>query len=323
MIRYELRNIEPFNDVYYMNCYKLALFTAVKYFNGSIFSFMANDYFVYTLEETQKGSSLIIEGREVISIVDMVNNNCINVEPRFDYCEDIVGYLKDTIMNGDIIILPVDGFYYKHPYHDLFYLKEHHHNAMLVYGFDSEREVFKTTETNGFQWNTPKCHYKHEISFEEMIMGHEGVVKYLQSDPPRPTITRLYKDNSNKAINDNPRFYDSILLKNLKDHKDDILKGLDNILFFAENINQFNIRETISFDNLVASASNCYRIKHILGEECKSIPTLENIVDTWAMIRNRLLKCEYKGIECDKNILSSKLYQIYELENLLYEGLFS
>lgn len=333
MTKYELQNIIPFNDVYYVDCFYLAFFTAVEYLNGSVFSYMANDYFVYEIEDTLNGLTLMIKEKGVIPFDDITKekgavpfdditkNNGIKTERWFNHCPNIVDFIKDSILGGSVIILPIDGYYYKHPHHDLFYLKEHHNNIMLVYGFDSEREVFKTTETNGFQWNTKDCHFKHEISFKELIIGHEGIVKYLQSDPPLPTILKLSKDNSAKVVSDIPSFYKSTMIANLKEHKNDILKGLQNIRIFADNIDQFDICETISFSNLVVSASNQYAIRNILGEECKHMSILDEIVNIWAKIRNLLLKYELKGVEYDKKNFCSKLHQLYELENLLYESI--
>ncbi len=323
MVKYELEGVNPFNEVYYIDCLWLAFFTAVRYLNGSIFSFMANNYFGYELGQTPKGLSLNICERHVMPLNEICEYNCISIEQKNNYCEDIVGFIKDSIQSGRIIVIPIDGFYYKHPHHDLFYLKEHHSNQMCIYGFDSERKIFKTTETDGFLWNTKDCHYKHEISFKDVISGHEGVVNYLHNNTAQPTILTFYKNSAEKTINDSPHHYKSTLINNLKLHKDDIVKGLQNISVFAENIEQLGMSEPDVFNNLVASASNHYAIKNILGESGSYMRPLEGIVDTWKIIRNILYKYEFKGVEYDKNILRPKICKLYELENLLYEDLFS
>lgn len=323
MMKYELEGVTPFNDVYYIDCVWLAYFTAVKHLNGSIFSYIANNQFLYGLEQTSEGLSLNIKPRQTESLDEIDKYNCINIERIFGSCQDVIDFIKNSILSGSVIVLPIDGFYYKHPYHDLFYLKEHHKNAMLIYGFDSEREVFKTTETNGFQWNSRKCHYKHEISFKDLITGHEGIVNYFQDDPPEPTLLKLSKNGTEKVIDDNPSFYKSKMMNNLNVHKNDIIKGLQNIRILSENIEQFNISETAAFNNLVASASNQYAIKNILGESGGYVQLLDKIVDIWKMIRNLLYMYEFKGVEYDKNTFSAKLSQLYELENELYEDLFT
>jgi hypothetical protein len=324
MVRFELDGVTPFNEVYYIDCLWLAFFTSVRYLNGSVYSFMANNYFLYELvEQESKGLSLKIGNRSVKQLHEICEYNNIGIEAKNSYCQDIVDYIKDSLLSGGIIFLPVDGFYYKHPYHDLFYLKQHHYNAMCIYGFDSERQVFKTTETNGFQWNNENCHYKHEISFKDLVLGHEGFINYLQRNPAEHSILKLYKNSSEKTINTDPGFYKSTMFNNLNAHKNDIIKGLQNIRMLTENMGKFCMSETAAFNNMVASASNHYAIKNILGESGTYIQTLEDIVDTWRMIRNVLYKYEFKGVQYDVNIFQPRLCKLYELENLLYEDLFS
>lgn len=321
-MKYELQGLTPFNDVYYVNCFYLSIFTAIKYLGGSIFSFIANDYFTYELEETSNGLSLNIIKQSGVSPYSICEYNCINIEERFDYCEDIITFIKDSILNNNVIVLPIDGFFYKHPFHDLYYLKEHHYNAILIYGFDSETEVFKTTETNAAQWNTINCYYKHQISFKDLITAHEGFFKYLKFNPPRQAIIRLSKNNTKKMIDYNPVFYRNTMVNNLKAHKNVIINSLHNISVIIKSIEVFDIDDNTSFNNLIASVSNLYAIRSILGPCGNCIQLLNEIIDMWSIIRAIIYKSQFRQIKYNRTDICSRLSQLYTLENMLYEKLF-
>ena len=318
MVKYEMQNIIPFNDVYYVDCLHLSFFTVVKHFSGSIFSFIANDYFVYNLEQTVNGLSLKLEKQQVLSIIEMAEYNGITVESRYDYGNDIIGNITDALLSGSIVVIPVDSYYYRHPYHNLFYLTEHHRQTMIVFGFDSERKVFKIVDVNGFEWNTKNFCYKHEISFQDMVKCHEGSITFDQN---APTLIKVSKDNTNKVLSDDPRFYKGTMVTNMKLHKNDILKGLQNIRIFSENIEQFDIDKSTVFTNKVTSSGNQYKMKSILDNEYTYDPLMESIIDSWIIIENLIYKNEFKG-RSERKKFTSQLNQLYDLESMLYERLF-
>lgn len=321
MAQYEIPDIVPYSDVYYVGCFYLPFFTAVKNLKGSVFSFITDNSYIYRLEQTEVGLSLDIENRETRSFSQITEDNGISYEFKLGYCEGINDIIMDALLKGHVIILPIDGFYYKHPYHDLFYLKEHHSHHILIYGFDSEREMFKTVEVDGFQWNTKGFCYKHEISFENLISCHQGICEYFKENP-MPSLVQLSKKDPNKIVNDDPHFYKDIMIQNLKTHKNDILQGLQNIKTLEDNIEQFNISKAACFNNKVASVANEYKIKKVLGEEASYVPLLKNIVDSWIVIESLIYKSEFAGIK-NKNVFRSSLHRLYDLESQLYNCLFS
>ncbi|EPR12197.1 hypothetical protein [Ruminiclostridium papyrosolvens] len=320
MKHYEIKNVSPFNTVYYVDCFFLALFTAIKAFNGSIFSYISNDYFAYNLEETHDGLSLIIQNNHVRPFSELEQYNGILTESKFEYYDNIVDILKEALLNQKLIIIPVDGFYYKHPYHDLFYLKHHHYQSMLIYGFDSERNVFLTVEANGLESDSERCFYKHEISFQDIKKCHEGVVNYVQGG--LPTIRLISKVKPEIKINDDPHLYKNTMINNLLANREMIFNGLKSIHTLADNIEQFDMSETACFTNKVASASNLFKFKNILGEKSRYIPEMVEIYKAWAVMRDLTYRDQLRGGVRDKKKYYSKLCRIYEMENKLYKSLF-
>jgi rRNA-processing protein FCF1 len=318
MVKYELQNIVPYNDIYYIDCANLSFFTAVKHFDGSAFSYIVNDCFVYVLEQTEKGLSLKIDKLSALPSSEIDKFNCIDIEYIYDYESDITDSIINTVSRDGIAIIPMDGFYYRHPFHDLFYLKEHHNQVMLVYGFDCEKKIFKTVDVNGFEWNSKKCCYKHEMSFEDMAKCHDSIVNCQMSTR---AYTRITKGSSNKTVTDDPLFYKSTMIKNLKLYKTEILKGLQNICTLADNIEQFDIDKTTVFNNKVVSLSNKYKIMSALGNEFSNYKLMEEINNGWMVIEALIYKADLNGIN-NKKKFSSKLNQLFELESTLYEELF-
>jgi len=319
MAVHEIPNIRPFNDTYFIDCTFPSFFTAVKNFKGSVFSYIANYSFVYKLDHTSNGLSLQLEKLPAEKFTTMNRRNHITAEYRNNLCKDITDIVIDSLLKGSLVLLPIDAYYYKHPFHDLYYLKEHHSHFILIYGFDTNRRIFKTVESNGFEWNNNNCCYKHELSFDDLVLGHEGIVNHVKTDM---TLGILSKDNPDHSIIDDPKANKKFMIDNLRLHKNNILLGLDCICELADNIEQFDISKGTLFDNKIASLSNMYKIKHILDYNQTYEQILQKILDNWRMIEMMVYRNEFQGI-ISKERFSARLHQLYKLESSLYESLYS
>ncbi len=312
-------NIIPYNEVYYANCFYVCFFAAVKYLNGSILSYFANDHFTYRIEPTAEGLTLKLNLLQEIPFPEMAENNNILLDIRYDYFEDIVDRVMDTILKGNVVVLPVDGFYYKHRYHDLFFQKEHHNQIALIYGFDSEKKIFKVFEVNGFGCTTNNFCYTTEISFQNLIICHEGIINYK---PNIPTLTILSNINPDKKINEDPPSCKNSLIKNMKLHRSEIIKSLQDICLLSDSIDKFDINTVEVFNNKVASMSNLYRIKSILGDEYNLESLQEDIIKNWAVIEATIIKNERRKVKDNSEFLP-RLNKLFKQESMFYEELFS
>ncbi len=319
MIKYEIQNIIPFNDIYYVNCVEISILTALRHFNGSVFDYIVNDNFVYKISQTSKGLTLNLNKLGVKTSNEIFINNDINIEDEYDYGNEIVDIIINTLNNGGIAIIPIDGFFYNHPYHDLFYLKEHHNQVILVYGYDCEKKVFNIIDVNGFAWDQNNFCYTHSIGFSNLIECHKGAANFKTNTA---AIWKLSKTNPGKIKTDDPCFYKNMLIRNMQLNKTEILEGLKNISTILENIDQFDIDETTAFNNKVASASNLYKIKNILGNEYNNSYLLDEILNVWIVIQNLAIKNTIKKINKKKKF-GPMLRELHKLESTLYEDLFS
>lgn len=318
MMKYEIMDVKPFNDVYYIDCLHISLFTALKHFNGSAFSYIVNDNFIYKLCETEKGLTLRIEKLGVEAFDKITAFNGISINYGYECGNEIIDSIISALINGCITIIPIDAYFYNHPYHKLFYLKEHHYQTILVYGYDYEKKVFKTIDVNGFKWNKKDFCYKYEISFQDLIKCHEA---RFQSGFEDGTIIKVSKTTSSDIVTDNPHSYKDTLINNMLFHKTEILKGLQDIFILYDYIDQFDMDEPTAFNNLVASVSNLYKIKNILGNEYINSSLTDDILNVWIVIRNMFIKSNF-NIVIKKEEFGCKLKQLFELETMFYKNLF-
>lgn len=316
---YEMQNIRPFNDVYYVDCVHLTFFTAVRFFQGSIFRYVANNHFVYQIEETTQGLSLALDCRLAVPLPELNVRNGLEVEEKSGYFPDVIDLITDSLLNGKLVLLPVDGFYYKHPYHDLFYSKEHHRHYILIYGFDADQSLFKTIEANGFAWDTKHFCYTHEIGYQNLVECHKGVVDHWPTEHSLAIISKL---SPAPSVQDDPQLYEHTVLKNMKLYKNEIIEGLQHIQLLAERIEQFDLSLSTLFDNRVASLSNKFKIESIMGGEHPYGRLFTDIVDSWRIIEMMIVKERYQK-DVTRGKLADKLYQLYEMETELYEQLFA
>lgn len=315
---YEIPGIVPFNDVYYCSCEYLIYFTAIKSLGGNIFSYMANDTFAYIQDYAHEYRTILLKNIPQISFDELTKINGICVEASHTDGHDSVDIIRDALLADRIVIVPADGFYYPHPHHDLFYRKEHHTQSFLIYGFDSKQKIFKIVDVNGFEWNTDKCCYKHEITFKELSACFESVLE--QSQNGFSHIKYLYKNDSGKTINDAPYFYKDILIDNLRNSKSIIFNGLENIKAVIDNIDCFDISKPACFSNKVTSASNMYKMSKITGDKA-NIDILKEINNKWIIIEHLIYKYEIIK-KTGKEEIGLVLSQIYDLEMSFYESFF-
>ena len=320
--QYEIENITPFNDVYYSSCNVLTFFTAVRYLGGSIFSFIANGSFIYLPKKVNEFYSVVLHDIPQIPTDRLTEQNNIRIA-HIQATEDldIVETITEALLNEELIIVPVDGFYYRHPYHDLFYHTEYHPQTFLFYGFDCENETFKIIDINGFEWNNERCCYKHNIGFQDLRLGYQSILRHNKASTAS-YIQKLSKIDPDIIINDEPGQYKEQLLTNLISHRREIEAGISYIKFLSENISQFEISKTDCFNNKVTSFSNLYKMDKILGCQNSYLPILKNIHNKWKIIEHLVYKFEIRGVVI-KEHFKLILEQVYTLENQLYSELFA
>ncbi|MCL2050247.1 MAG: hypothetical protein FWG91_00745 [Lachnospiraceae bacterium] len=316
MTNFEHENIEPFNDVYYCGCDSLIYFTAIKYLGGNIFSYMANDIFTYVHENNKPCPSIALKNTPIKPLYEINEINNICLERINIGSNNLVDVIKDILLNGSIVIVPADGFYYRHPYHDLFYQRVHHDQSFLIYGFNTVNETFKIVDVNGFEWNTENCCYKNEIDFKELQSCYENILSNGLLLP----IQKLSKKESSNMINYQPHLYRELLIENIINNKSVILEGLEKIKNLT-NKTSINISKTECFNNKVASISNMYRTSKIIGHNEDEIYFLKEIHNRWIYIEHLVYKYEMKKRSEDQKI--EVLSQIFDLEAIYYTNFFS
>lgn len=137
-----LPNIEPFNDLYYRNCFYNSLFPVIRHFGRSILPFMLNDLIVYG----QPGSGSRPYGIDYVSVLpldELFHLQGLHVTMRHDH-ELILSETVEALRAGKPVIAWVDSYY--EPIRKDTYGKRHVDHTLLVFGYDDQLRKFHIME---------------------------------------------------------------------------------------------------------------------------------------------------------------------------------
>jgi len=162
-----LPGIEPFNDIFYRNCFFNSLFPIVRSLGRSIAPFLANDLVVY---EAANGE-YAVRYAPVRPIEDVFALTGIRAETRSG-SDDIVGELLEGVSAGRPAIVWVDC-------HDLpirqdAYGKRHIDHTLLVFGYDRRERLFHIVEHDRME---NLSYRRRTLPFEDLARAFAGFVE--------------------------------------------------------------------------------------------------------------------------------------------------
>lgn len=163
-----LPGIEPFNDIFYRNCFFNSLFPVVRAFGRSLAPFLANDRIVYG----RSPEGRFFAGYEAVRpLAELFAASGIRAEARFG-SDDIVGELVEGLSEGRPAIVWVDS-YYESIRTDA-YRKQHIDHTLLVFGYDRRERLFHIVEHD----RRENLSYKRRtLPFEEMALSFAGFLE--------------------------------------------------------------------------------------------------------------------------------------------------
>ena len=185
-----LENVEAFNEVFLNDCFYQAIVPVVRHFGSDINALFANIFSIYASSNVEKAFEVRNESIATHDVFDLlrlmgiqheVQTRCENV------CEEIINYLET---GKKAVIVNLDCFYIKNK-HDM-YQKIHWSHAILVYGFDQQKQEFTVIDGDDiFSLN----YHSQTISFEELAAAYRGYNQYFNI---------LYKSGSLFALSELP-----------------------------------------------------------------------------------------------------------------------
>lgn len=318
-----IEGVEPFNDIFYINCFFSALFPVINHYRGSILPILANYTMLYYWDDNQKGIKLNTRYEAEIKIETIVESQGINVGYKAK-CDDVVMEIIKAISGNKLVIIEIDCFY--EPIRRDMYMKNHWPHYLLVFGFDTLKEEFHIIEHG----NINRLNYqKRVISFEDIRNSYNG---YLTSFPRTEDMVTFYEFSSKDTPVCNISEYSSIYKKNIINNIQLITDSLQNIMKFKiefEEIISDEARLNVGLEGLLVVLENIvnakyaerYKILTLLGEQVDCLLILEEIIENWQFIKTVIEKYRFSQIFRYKSLRSctDKIEDIYRLEHQYYD----
>lgn len=325
-----LSNIEPFNEIYYRDCYYSALFPVLRYFGKSICPFLLNDIFLYQIDRNTK--MLQLRGYSIKTETEILESLSIKCSMKM-FTENLTENICSSICSNKPVIVLVDSFY--ESIRPDAYLKSHFPHFILIYGFDNLQKMFNIVE---HRYRESFLFEHRIISYEDIINSYNGVVENLPYCACIPSY-REYCLNTDKNSCGNAsinNIYISVFINTMLDKIDEIYNGLEHLKFFKEFFSRHCFDEKWLKENadlLIDSFSKLiniknaerYRISKVFGCHPEIITLIESITSDLNVARGIIGKFKFSFKYNPKSIYNtlSKLTAIYEKEIEYYNKLFA
>lgn len=324
-----LIDIKPFNDVFYKSCFYNSVIPIIRHYDRNILHVLINDVIAYSGEM----DNFQVDYISIKSIEEIVKDMNIDVK-YYGEKQDLIDEIKKSILNNNLVIIWADCYY--EPIRKDTFNKKHISHTILINGFDEEEETiqiiehthsdnltYKQCSINGKDLET--CYRKHFENFEE----RRGLPTYLE-------FSLNNKGNVRDKYLDSPEYCLEVYLKNVKDKKDDIKKGLEKLRQFVDYYGEVVLGEDVlkeksdemilSFNSIInASLVEMYKITHILGENHELVSMSKKKIDMWNSLRTIIGKYKYSSIY-KKEVLTNSINSIktiYDIELRYSEVLFN
>ncbi|MCR3761929.1 non-ribosomal peptide synthetase, partial [Clostridium felsineum] len=319
-------NIEPFNDIFYKNCYYNALFPVIKHYNKNILLFLINDVLVYDYNAEKAYIDIQYIGCNPIK--DILYEEGIDICGK-DISNDIIDDIIKAIKKESPVIMTIDC-YYSSIRQDT-YKKIHWSHALLVYGFNLNTKKFNVIEHSHKDNLT---YSKATMSFEDLKNSYLGYIKnFSKKEPTYFEIVNVKENKSNMIAKDElDKLQKKTLIKNILLKKEDLYKGLNELQKFVQMysdviISEKTIKEKVEsyvegINHIInAKYVEKYRIEHVLGKNTTYYKKIIEIIELWENVRIYLGRYMYSGKFIAENFKLSveKMYKIIEKEKEFIE----
>lgn len=311
-----IQGMEPFNEVYYRDCFFNSLFSVMNYFQVDISYVLGNDIFYY--ECLQDSMNLQIKCHEIKEVNEILLDHGIRVESKI-YSEDIVGEIKNCINQNQPVILAVDSFFCPNILDC--YEKSHNTHTILIEGYDDKENLFSIIDLEILNNLTYK---KFVITYEQLLAAHSCDLIIENQKNGENTIFQYCK--TDKRCQTSPiRF---IFLRNFKSKERELLAGMDAFELFIQHFEGLDHSEQIQSSKKILDSFveifnykkiEYYRFNRIFGKDHAFTIELQKLQDIWKQIMSNygLFHYSAKKPESYTAKVSALLREAYGIERKL------
>ena len=299
-----LSPIEPFNDIFYKNCFYNSAFSVMKYFNRDAVDLIVNDLGIYTYEhDTQK---LNMEYMPLKAIETVLEDHQIGMETK-NSSRQIVTDIMQAISIRRPVIIWVDCFYSSLRADK--YQKEHYPHTWLVYGYDAVHQEFSIIE----QAHHEQLSYgKRKVSFKELAAAYNGYVEHFsEQHTDEPTYYEFYLNAESEAERKSSlyrtRQYMDFFLESYVQNRAAVEKSLEQLMLFINDFEAIALHpealarkapEYLDSLNDVINGKRVERFKarRLFGEGWKGEQIISDIIKNWEVVRTVVAKYHFSSI---------------------------
>lgn len=330
MTQKKIKNIEPFNDFWYKNCFYSMLFPVLKSSCIPIYPFLFNDTYFYTVKEDifyldcyEKKSRFKI--LEEIGINEWGTDRVLNVRER----------IIKSIDNNNPVIVYIDCYY--EPLRQDTYQIQHIPHYLLVYGYSIEKLEFNIIE---HQYRESMIFEKRTIAMIDLENCYYGALDNLIKNKKWSTYFEYFIPAQNKYdLGSRPtqKVWRENYIESFFETANFIVKGieiLDHFIISQEYLflNEQLFRKKIhpNLDLYLNSLNGIIHSKKIEKERalfmCNNVDImkyLDEIINMWSIVRGLLWKYKITNVYVNESfhVLIYKLKKITDMEKLYYQAL--
>lgn len=290
-----LEDIKAFNNFFYKNCYYNCLLTVCNYIGISDWKVIVNDIYSDSIFRLKYGYSEHDLYSLLLAIGVIANAYSKN---------EIVEYMLTILNNKNVVILFVDLFYI--PYRTDVYQKENSVHAVVVCGYNLEKQVFYILDQKNF---FSMDFAIREVSFENVSKSSSSLKKlrdnYKKMDLSYVCdtigICSSYKKDNMEKINIDIKHE---IIRQVKDNTGKLLYECD---CFANKITAMKktdneIKEIVRVINslLIRKKAEIYLLKECCCYNSESINNCQEILKKIQILKNCVLK---KNVDSNKVVL--------------------
>lgn len=320
-------DIEPFNEIFYKNCFYNSFFPVVRHFQKNIITLLVNDVIVYKYDNTQNQLGLDVEYVSNQSISELMERMGIGVESKtksLDIIQDIIS----SIALQRPVIINIDCFYAS--VREDMYQKTHWPHTWLIYGVDPSNEVCFIVE---HRHKDNLSYEKQTVTFAELKDAYQGFLKNYQTENQLPSYYEFFTTEKLVETDETDQLVTTYRINNQKLHNA-IVKGLNELENFCLDYRKLyqneadlkkHLSQIINGINGIINAKQVQRYTYINIFEPASemIMILDQILNNWKDLRIALARFMYSSVYSLEEMTASfaKVEAIIKLEKELIEAL--
>lgn len=320
-----LAGIEPFNDLFFRNCFYNSMFAVLNYYQKSILPFTINSVPIYDLDENEQ---LTMKYITTLEQGEVLNQNEVIVNTK----QNNKNVVEDIILAINLdkpVIVDIDCF--DMPMRTEFYQKTHWQHVILIYGYDNNRKTFNIIE----QKNVDCLNYeKVEISYDDLINSYNGFLNLSAENLVNVSYREYGIMEKTNLINQSELL--SVFKENILNNKNVISYGLSYLDKFENDFDNMlledqSLRENI--DNLIPGINEIinskkvakYNVENLFGKDHQLNKLICDIEKNWTAIRQTLLKFKFSSLYGKDNLFKIKdmLLNIKGSEQLYYDTIYN